>query len=276
MAGRPAREHLLTSVQMARFVAHGYLCLDGVVPQDINAQALDMLPTGVPAVPYATPVDEAYPEGHFARDVIELPAVAGALRSLVGPDPMVDYHTVHIRPPEEEHAQALHADGMIDVRRDTFDIQLMYYPSEVTLDAGTTLLVPGSHLRRTNESDPGRYQNLRGQHRLVCSAGSVALLDHRLWHCGRRNDTATTRHMFKIRFNPTVPQVRLWNTDDLDDPAVVEELRTGFPWYEQATRRLEHVNRIRLWRAMTGDPDFDLNRLLTRVTKRPGRTAARA
>ena len=58
--------------------------------------------------------------------------------------------------------------------------------------------------------------------------------------------------MFKIRFNPTVPQVRLWDTADLDDPAVAEELGSRFPWYEQATGRLEIYNRVTLWRALPG------------------------
>ncbi len=96
----------------------------------------------------------------------------------------------------------------------------MYYPQDVTLDMGGTLSVPGSHLRRTNESDTGRYQNLRGQTRLTCPAGTVVFLHHGIWHGGRRNDSDIVRYMFKIRFNPTVRQLRLWNTDDLHDPEV--------------------------------------------------------
>lgn len=276
MAARPAREQLLTSARMARFVAHGFLRLDSVVPDSLNEQALGVLAAGVPTVPYGTPVAEAFPEGSFARSLLDLPAVAGALHSLVGPDPTIDHHAVHIRQPQEGRAQPLHGDAIIDVRPDAFDVQLMYYPREVTLEAGGTLVVPGSHLRRTNESDTGRYQNLLGQQRLVCPAGTVLILHHGIWHGGRRNDSGVPRYMFKIRFNPTVPQVRLWNTDDLGDPAVAEELRTRFPWYEQATGRLELHNRIRLWRALTGDPSFDLDHWVTRVTNRPGKATVDA
>ena len=145
----------------------------------------------------------------------------------------------------------------------------MYYPHEVTTAMGGTLAVPGSHLRRTNESDTGRYQNLLGQMRLTCPAGTVMLLHHGLWHGGRRNDSNTRRYMFKIRFNPTVRQLRLWNTDDLDDPRVATELTTTFPWYEKATARLEIYNRIRLWRVLTGRDSFDLEHWVTRVTNRP-------
>ncbi|MET7617763.1 phytanoyl-CoA dioxygenase family protein [Streptomyces sp. NPDC005408] len=260
---------LLSSVRMARFVAYGSLRLDAVVPQEMNDRAIEVLDEGIPEVPFGTPAEEAFPEGSFARRLIELPPVEGALRSLVGPAPTVDHHAVHIREPREGNAQPLHGDAIIDVRPDAFDVQLMYYPHEVTAEMGGTLSVPGSHLRRTNESDTGRYQNLRGQTRLTCPAGTVVLLHHGLWHGGRRNDSATRRYMFKIRFNPTVPQVRLWDTGDLADPAVAEELSTTFPWYEHATGRLEIHNRVRLWRALTGDDSFDIDYWATRVDNRP-------
>ena len=169
-------------------------------------------------MPYGTPWPRRSPRGPSPAGCIELPPVAGALHSLVGPDPTVDHHAVHIREPHEGQAQPLHGDAIIDVRPDAFDVQLMYYPQEVTLEMGGTLSVPGSHLRRTNESDTGRYQNLRGQTRLVCPAGTVVFLHHGIWHGGRRNDSDIRRYMFKIRFNPTVRQLRLWDTSDLDDP----------------------------------------------------------
>ena len=271
MTFRPDRKNLLTSVQMAHFVAHGSLRMDAVVPDEMNQQGVDVLTAGIPRVPYGTPVEEAFPEGSFARRLIELPDVAGALYSLVGPDPTIDHHAVHVRKPREGYAQPLHGDAIIDVRTDAFDVQLMYYPQDVTLDMGGTLSVPGSHLRRTNETDTGRYQNLRGQTRLTCPAGTVVLLHHGIWHGGRRNDSDGARYMFKIRFNPTVLQRRLWNTDDIDDPAVGEELRTRFPWYELATGRLEIYNRIQLWRELTGDDTFDIDYWATRVSNRPRR-----
>lgn len=266
-------ERLLSSVTMARFVAHGSLRMDAVVPAELNAEAMEILPAGIPMVPYGTPVPEAYPEGSFVRRLIELPEVAGALHSLVGPRPRIDHHAVHVRPPHEGAAQPLHADAIIDARPDAFDVQLMYYPAEVTLAMGGTLSVPGSHLRRTNESDTGRYQNLRGQHRLVCPAGTVVLVHHGLWHGGRRNDSDTPRYMFKIRFNPTVRQRLLWDTADLGDPRVRQELDAHFPWYEHATGRLERYHRVLLWRALTGDDGFDLDHWVTRVTNRPQEAA---
>jgi hypothetical protein len=268
------RKHLLTSVQMARFVAHGSHRIDAVVPAEMNAEAIDVLQAGIPAAPYGTPLSQAFEEGSFAQRLVQLPEVAGAIHSFVGPDPTVDHHAVHIRKAHEGAAQNLHGDAIIDVRPDAFDVQLMYYPQEVTLEMGGTLSVPGSHLRRTNESDTGRYQNLRGQTRLVCPAGTVVFLHHGIWHGGRRNDSDVDRYMFKIRFNPTVRQLRLWNTDDLYDPAVAAELGTRFPWYENATGRLEIYNRVLLWRALIGDDSYDPDYWVTRATNRPTRVVA--
>ncbi|MGW6749738.1 phytanoyl-CoA dioxygenase family protein [Streptomyces sp. NPDC055006] len=264
---------LLSSVQMARFVARGALRLDAVVPPEMNDEALRVLADGVPPVPYGTPVSRAFESGSFARRLIELPAVAGALGGLVGPEPTVDHHAVHLREPGGGEAQPLHADAIIDVRPDAFDVQLMYYPQQVTLEMGGTLSVPGSHLRRTNESDTGRYQNLRGQDRLVCPAGTVVFLHHGLWHGGRRNDSDIRRYMFKIRFNPQVRQRLLWDTSDLHDPRVRTELDVTFPWYEQASGRLERYNRVLLWRELTGDDAFDIDHWVTRTANRPQEAA---
>lgn len=274
MTEKTRTEHLLNSVQMAHFVSHGAIRLDAVVPEELNDEAMRVLPAGVPPVPYGTPVVGAYPEGSFVRRLLAVPRIAGAVRSLVGPGPNIDHHAVHVRGPREGEAQPLHADAIIDVRPDAFDVQLMYYPHAVTLEMGGTLSVPGSHLRRTNESDTGRYQNLRGQDRLICPAGTVVFLHHGLWHGGRRNDSDTPRYMFKIRFNPTVRQRLLWDTSDLTDPRVAAALDTDFPWYEQATGRLERYQRVLMWRALTGDDTFDLDHWVTRVSNRPEEATA--
>ena len=42
------------------------------------------------------------------------------------------------------------------------------------------------------------------------------------------------------------------------------------PWYEQDTGRLEILNRIRFWRCLLGDPDFDADYWLSRIENRPG------
>ena len=162
----------------------------------------------------------------------------------------------------------LHADAVIDERTDAFDVQMMYFPEAVGADAGGTLVVPGTHFRRVSHMDVGRYQNMAGQVRLQCPAGSVLFLHHAIWHAGRRNDSDRRRVMYKLRLNPTVRQLRLWNTDDIDDPAVTATLLREPVWAGN-DGRMEQVNRARMWRYLTGDDEFDLDYYLTRNALRP-------
>jgi hypothetical protein len=91
----------------------------------------------------------------------------------------------------------------------------MYHPHDIPLEMGGTVLVPGSHFRQINEGiaatrtwpDP---DGLQRRHALA--------LHHGIWHCGRRNQTGRIRYMAKLRLNPTERQLRLWNTDDPNDP----------------------------------------------------------
>ncbi|MEV6728398.1 hypothetical protein [Streptomyces sp. NPDC051364] len=63
----------------------------------MNTEGLAVLADGVPPVRYGTSLSEACAQGSFVRRLLELPQVAGALHSLVGPEPRVDHHFVHTR-----------------------------------------------------------------------------------------------------------------------------------------------------------------------------------
>ena len=262
------RSNLLNSKQMASFVADGYLRFDGVVPDEINQAAMREFEAGVKGAAYGTPLRDAYPQDSTVNKLLQMPLVQGIIQSLVGPDPLFDHHAIHVRKANEAAAQHLHGDAVIDTRTH-FDIQLMYFPHAIPLEMGGTLLVPGTQYRRINESDIGRYQNMRGQIPMVCEAGSLLALHHGIWHCGRQNTTGRVRYMFKIRLNPTVRQMRLWNTDDIDDPEVERILRKRFPWAEDAAGRLDIMNRTRLWQFLTGDSKYDTDYWWTRVENTP-------
>ena len=216
--------------------------------------------------------------------MLRMPQIEGIIQSLVGPDPLFDHQAVHVRQPNEDSAQGMHGDSIIDTRMH-FDIQLMYFPHDVPLEMGGTLVVPGSQYRRINEMDIARYQNFLGQVNMVCKAGTILVLHHGIWHCGRQNKTNQKRYMFKVRLNPRVRQLRLWNTDDLPanvgahkaiftrDTNKVEDVQTILgrtePWFENATGRLEIINRIKMWRFLTGDEQFDVHYWLTRLENMP-------
>lgn len=300
---------LLSSAQMARFAARGFLRFDAVVPDEINAQflaevgqAAEPVPgqkvmrafgellagAAIPETPAGVPLASVYPQGSAVQRLLDLPVVRGALRSLVGEDPVFDHHFLHVTFPPAYHeaggstnvSQHTHQDSTVDPRT-AFDVQVMYYPHKVTRPMGGTRFIPGTHLRKVSEVALGRYQNIRGQQHMVCEAGTLLFLHSGMWHGGGVNLSDTTRTMFKIRMNPSRPQVRGWDVSDLtkgpaqrpifhvvsrQDPESVEAiLMTPEPWFEQDTGRLEFINRIRLWRYLTGDPTYDTDHWMSRL-----------
>lgn len=250
----------LDSEAVARFVAAGFLRLDGIVPDDLNAATMRQFHDQRPQPATGTPLFDAYPDGYAVKEMLELASVRGAIRSLVGPDPTFHNHDIHIRESGQDRAQPLHADQIVEGRTSrephAFDLTLMYYPHEITLDMGGTLIVPGSHLRRINGSDVGRYQNVRGQLRLTCPAGTVLLLHQGIWHCGRRNVSGHPRYMFRVRIHPVARQTRQWDVDAYDTPQIRQILTQRFDWYEQAAARLDMAKRVELWRYLTGDDSY--------------------
>jgi len=279
------KSDLLTTNQVAQFVARGFLRFDELIPDDINKAVMAEFDAGTTkSAPAGTPISQCYPEPSAVGQMMRLPAMQGMIYSLVGPDPLFDHHAIHVRQPNEGKAQGMHGDSIIDTRLH-FDIQIMYFPHDVPLEMGGTLLVPGSQYRRINEMDIARYQNLKGQIPMVCKAGSILVLHHGIWHCGRQNQTDKKRYMFKVRLNPRVRQYRLWNTDDLAQAVggnkeiftrntnAVEDVQTILsrqePWFEGAAGRLEIVNRIKQWRFLTGDENFDVHYWLTRLENMP-------
>ena len=286
------KKYLLTSEQMATFVAKGFLRFDEIVPDETNKAVMAEIDAGgIDAAPAGTPLSQCYPEPSAIGHMLRMPQIEGIIQSLVGPDPLFDHQAVHVRMPNEDSAQGMHGDSIIDTRMH-FDVQLMYFPHDVPLEMGGTLVVPGSHFRRINEMDIARYQNFLGQVPMVCKAGTVLALHHGIWHCGRRNQTNLKRYMFKVRLNPRVRQLRLWNTDDLTadvnkhkaiftaDTNKTQDIQTilgrGEPWFEDASGRLEIVNRIKMWRFLTGDDTFDVHYWLTRLENMPERVLASA
>jgi len=273
----------LSTRQVARFVARGFLRFDGLVDETLNREFIEEFEAGPPPPPPAgTPLSQAYAEGSAQHRLLQVPEVRGVIQSLLGSDPLFDHHFYHVTHGSDSRSQYLHQDSTIDTRT-AFDLQLFYFPHAVRADMGGTRLVPGSHLRVVHESSIARYQNVLGQERIICPAGTLLACHHGLWHGGGRNASGRRRIMFKVRLNPAEPQVRLWDVSDLeaenlgpkplfvpDDGEDVQSiLCQGQPWFEDDTRRLEFMNRVRLWRYLLGDERADAHYWMTRVENVP-------
>ncbi|MDE2125634.1 MAG: phytanoyl-CoA dioxygenase family protein [Armatimonadetes bacterium] len=271
-----ANPHLLTSVQMANFVSDGLLRFDELVPTEINREVMAELDEKRINFGYEAqgqPLENLWRESSGIGAVIRLPEVSGIIESLIGPEPLYDHHCPHRVAPGHLEGQVWHADAIIDTRLH-FDIQLFYFPHDTPREMGGTMFLPGSQYRRIHESDIGRYQNFRNQLPVVCKAGTVLVGHHGLWHCAQPNHTDQLRTMFKLRLNPTVRQLLLWNTDDLDDAAIPGILFRDHGWYGN-DNRLEFANRIKMWRFLTGNDRYDANYWLTRIENTPERILIR-
>lgn len=259
---------LLSSTDMARFVARGFLRFDALVPEEINAAFLASLgsverrdderllqaygrliaSSDIPEIPAGVPLEGAFADGTPLARLFALPAVRGIIASLVGPQPRFDHQFLHVAfPPSAwregdppQVSQHLHQDSTIDPRPDAFDIQIMYYPHAVGPQDGGTRFVPGSHLRIVSEAAIARYQNVLGQQHMACPAGTLLVLHHGIWHGGGINRGERARTMYKIRLNPSVPQTRLWDTSDL--PVDLDRQRPIF--WRRTPEDPEHVHAI--------------------------------
>lgn len=304
----PAADYRLTTLEVARFVAEGHLRFDALVPADLNERVIDELSrlstvkipqavgiapeVDVPGRPASlTPLSQCYPPPSVLGEVLRLPALQGIIESLVGSDPLYDHDFVHVLPGRGGYLQHLHVDAIVDTRDPTFDVQVFYFPREVEPEGGGTRFIPGSHLRHVRAEEVARYQRIVGEQHFAGPAGTVLVFHHGLWHAGQPNPSDRTRWMYKIRLNPRVPQVRLWNTEDLDalhnDPAdhtfatmrfdsVGHVLRGMQPWQQGHEARLELVQRARLWRYLSGDQRYDVDYYLTRLEQRAALDAGEA
>ena len=186
------KKYLLTAAQMAQFVQDGLLMFDGLVPQELNE---------------AVYADQQAGKGHWQtseaiRAVFDWLPVRGMIQSLVSVNPVYDHSALHVVGPQKHDAQVWHADSIIDARPFAFDIQAMYFSHDAPKEMGPTLVLPGSHLRRTSNVSIARYKNIVGQKQLIGKAGTIAFLHHGLWHCAQPNFTDNTRYMFKLRLRP--------------------------------------------------------------------------
>ncbi|HLG79129.1 MAG TPA: phytanoyl-CoA dioxygenase family protein [Ktedonobacteraceae bacterium] len=255
------RQHLLTASQMARFVTDGYLQLDELVPREHNEAVL----ADEKRLPHAGYT--FWQESDALRAVFELPQVKGAVQSFVGVNPIYDHSYLHVVPAHQTRAQEWHADSVLDTRPFAFDVQAFYFTHDAPAEMGPTLILPGSHLRKVNTASIGRYKNIVGQRQLVARAGTIVFMHHGIWHCAQPNHTDQIRYVFKLRLRPGQQQRNLFNTEGYQDPEVAGIIQRGYYAWQGNEDRLDHIQRAKFWRYVTGDDHVDVSfeQALTRM-----------
>ena len=132
-----ALRDLLDVQEMMKFTSDGFVRLDRAVPHELNEHVLSELDA------YEGSGYKYWDTSATIRRVFQLPRLCGALRSLVGPDPVYNHSFVHIVPPNYLQAQDWHADAVIDTRPLRFDVLVMYFPQDTPQEMGPTLVLPG-------------------------------------------------------------------------------------------------------------------------------------
>ena len=298
---------LLTTEQMAEFASSGCLFFEELIDKETNKEFLDDIghtsadkvdsmetynknikaTSSIPRIKAGSPLKNAYPVNSPLEKILKNEVVAGAIQSLVGSNPVVDHQALHLTFPtkffkganKRQMSQGNHQDSTIDPRS-TFDIQVFYFPTEVTKEMGGTRYHPGTHLRIVNEFAIAKYQNILGQKSIVCKPGTICIFHNGLWHGAGVNFSDEIRYMFKVRLQPTEKQELLWDpekrykplpnralywTDENKEETINDILMQSYPWQEADTNRLDKINVIKFWRLLTGHKKMDIDYWLTRI-----------
>ena len=298
---------LLTTEQMAKFASSGCLFFEELIDKETNKEFLDDIghtsadkvdsmetynknikaTSSIPRIKAGSPLKNAYPVNSPLEKILKNEVVAGAIQSLVGSNPIVDHQALHLTFPtkffkganKRQMSQGNHQDSTIDPRS-TFDIQVFYFPTEVTKEMGGTRYHPGTHLRIVNEFAIAKYQNILGQKSIVCKPGTIGIFHNGLWHGAGVNFSDEIRYMFKVRLQPTEKQELLWDpekrykplpnralywTDENKEETINDILMQSYPWQEADTNRLDKINVVKFWRLLTGHKKMDVDYWLTRI-----------
>ena len=187
---------LLTDDEIFSFINRGYCLIETVFPDAFHAEICREI-AALTEEPGNAILDRVPKLG----EIYAHPAVRGALASLLGADYAMNGHRhCHVNPPGAR-SQNWHQDGTNVRHHQIRTVLAMYYPQDVTLDMGPTMIVPGTHFRNAPTDRMATYANIRGQVALAVKAGSVAITHYDLWHAASRNKSDRTRYMLKFLFD---------------------------------------------------------------------------
>ena len=190
---------LLSDDQMLTFVARGYHVVEPALPDAFHASLCEQL------ADIDNPGNGILDAVPRLAEVYAHPAVHGALISLLGPDYQMNGHRhLHTNLPGSQ-SQGWHQDGTNVRHHQVWCVLAMYYPQDVPVEMGPTVVMPGTHLRNAPTDRLQTYANLRGQVPLVVKAGTVAITHYDIWHAATLNRTDAPRHMLKFLFDRTAP-----------------------------------------------------------------------
>ena len=230
----------LKDSEVLEFCKKGFHVFEGVVPEEINRKTIEFLEveSGGPPPSPGDP-NELLHENWFVKNVIVLPEVAGAVRSLLGKEFGLPIHMTNHRATPPSGSQFWHRDGGSQYGPELKYLQVFYFPQDVPRELGPTEVVPGSHflysIGQTRQNYMGHYGRIRGSHELVASAGTVVLTVYSIWHRRAASTATGVRHNLKYCYFRTTPPKRDWITE-ADFDLATADYGSGILTYRQQYR----------------------------------------
>jgi hypothetical protein len=190
--------------QVLDFCKRGYLMLEAVVPEEINAQARAYL------AEHKSHEPALMREAWFVDGVVLNPHAASAVRSLLGRDYGLPLIVCNHRSVCPQPSQGWHRDGGSVYGPAVNYLQVFYYPEDCPPELGPTELLPGSHFLYSHAPWMAHYGAITGTVLSSAPAGSIFITQYNIWH--RRSAATGTgiRNLLKYNYWRTTPPTRDW------------------------------------------------------------------
>jgi hypothetical protein len=198
-------DSLLEDEWVIHFINHGWLNMRFAFPPGYHQGICQSL-----AQIAHNPGNRITDEVPELTQVVRHPGVQGVLQSLLGPNFEVHPHRHFYNNLPGSQSQGWHVDAATPDHM-LRGLILFYYPQDVEVQMGPTILVPGTHFRDAPMDRLASYANLRGQKTFLGQAGTMAVLHPDLWHARSLNRSATPRYMIKFMLTrPDLPSTPTW------------------------------------------------------------------
>lgn len=231
----------LTDEQMRDFIRNGYVAVKTGLPREFHQDIWNQ--TEALFEEEGNPGNNLMARIPDIRQILDDPAVDGALAGVMGNNYFIHPHRhCHYRPPHSE-GQQIHRDSFTRRRHRTRWLLAMYYPQDTTVDMGPTGVLPGTHYYNWLVGPIGlnmRLDTTEGEVPVVVEAGTMLMVHYDLWHRGMGNTTDKKRFMMKFMFaRIEEPQEPSWNSldsewADVDDSALNGVWSQMWRWYTGA------------------------------------------
>jgi len=235
-------EPTMTDSDVMAFVASGFVILENVISDDIRRLYEDLPDRNLTSL-VQTP--------EFVQGVFLNPKVAGAARSLLGVNFLVPTKAHHHLYCDPHPGQTWHSDGLSETGVGVSHLQCYYYPQQVDIEDGPTMILPGSAYRLVDREAISHYGDIVGQVSLTVPAGSVIMGHYGVWHKAGPKLNNRKRGMIKFSYFRTVPPQRDWIAEVEQTPEYRDQQR--LPYITEVEAYRDRIRCRRTWEWMCGD-----------------------